>query len=267
MRDEDHRTVLPRVELLREASYEQLKDYVPNVAVLPWGATESHGGHLPYAADVIEAEAFAGRAAQIAVERGGRPVVLPAVPFGNNAQQLDQVATCHLSGATAFHLLRDIVSSLTQQGIDRVLIVNAHGGNDFRSHVRDLELEFDVLIVVANFYQMVPDVREEIFDAPGDHADESEASLLLHLCPDLVQMERAGSGTRRPFDIASVSQSGVWTPRPWSSIHPDTTSGDAHAATSEKGRRYFEAVSDAIAEVMVGLSLAVPGDLPYLSTT
>ena len=252
---------------MREASYEQLKDYAPNVAVLPWGATESHGGHLPYAADVIEAEAFASRAARIAVERGGRPVVLPAVPFGNNAQQLDQVATCHLSSATAFHLLRDIVSSLIRQDIDRVLIVNAHGGNNFQPHVRDLELEFGVLIVVANFYQMVPDVRAEIFDTPGDHADESEASLLLYLCPDLVQMKRAGSGTRRPFDIGAVSQPGVWTPRPWTRIHPDTTSGDARAATSEKGERYFEAVSNAIAEVMLGLSRAVPGDLPYLGST
>lgn len=262
MRERDE-SQAPRPELLREASYTQLRDYRPNVAVVPWGATEAHGGHLPYAADVIEAEEFASRAAAVAREQGARPVVLPAVPFGNNAQQLDQVATCHLSSETARLLLRDIVRSMVAQGIDRVLIVNSHGGNEFRPWVRDLELEYSVLLVIADFYRMVPQTRASLFDAPGDHADETEASLLLHLCPHLVKMEQAGTGDRLPFAVEGLDQSGVWTPRPWSAVHPDTGSGDPRAATAEKGERYFTAVSEAIARVIVGLSRAEPGRLPY----
>ncbi|MFW5688898.1 MAG: creatininase family protein [Spirochaetota bacterium] len=255
----------PRPELAREASYRQLQEYQPDVAVLPWGATEAHGAHLPYATDVIEAEAFAARAAELARARDARPVVLPAVPFGNNAQQLDQVVTCHLTVEAARLVLRDLTRSMVAQGIDRILIVNSHGGNEFRPFVRDLELECGALIVVADFFRMVPELRASLFDEPGDHADETEASLLLHLCPELVRLDAAGPGTRLPFQIDGLDQAGVWTPRPWSVVHPDTGSGDPAAATAEKGRRYFEAVSEAIARVIVGLSFAEPGMVPYRS--
>lgn len=248
---------------MREANHRQLREYRPNVALLPWGATEAHNYHLPYATDVIEGEAFAAQAAAEARRRGAKPIVLPAVPFGNDAQQLDQVATCHLSSETAFLLLRDVVRSMSLQGIDKVVILNSHGGNDFKPWVRDLELELGSLIVVVDFFRMLPELHKELFEAPGDHADETETSLLLHLCPELVRLSEAGRGERRPFEIAGISQAGVWTPRPWSAIHPDTGSGDPRAASAEKGRRYFDAVSTAIADLLVGLSAAEAGQLPY----
>jgi len=254
----------PRPYILRETTYPRILELQPTVAVLPWGATEAHGHHLPYATDVLQAEAFASRAAEIAVEKGGRPVVLPAIPFGNNAQQLDQAATVHLSSSTAFAVLRDITRSMKSQGIDRLLIVNSHGGNEFRPAVRDLQLETGVLIVVADFFRMLPDLRARLFTAPGDHADEMETSLMLHLVPHLVDMEAAGRGERRPFDITALEQPGVWSPRPWSAVHPDTGSGDPRGATAAKGGEFFEAVSGAMAEVIVGLSDAQRGDLPYL---
>ena len=253
----------PRPYLLREANYRQLQDRRPNVAVLPWGATEAHGGHLPYATDVLQAEAFASSAAGIAASRGAAPVVLPAVPFGNNAQQLDQAATCHLASSTAFLVLRDVVRSMRSQRIDRVLIVNSHGGNEFRPAVRDLCRETGSLIVVADFFRMCPDLRARLFAEPGDHADEMETSLMMHLVPSLVVMGQAGTGERRPFTVAGLEQPGVWTPRPWSAVHPDTGSGDPGGASAEKGKEYFQAVSEAIAEVIVGLSAARPGDVPY----
>jgi creatinine amidohydrolase len=255
-------TRTPRPELLREANHGQLREYRPNLAVLPWGATEAHNYHLPYATDVLQAEAFAERAAALAREQGARPVVLPAVPFGSDAQQVDQVATIHLSSDTAFSLLRDVARSLARQGIRRLVILNSHGGNEFKPWVRDLQLELGVLIVVVDFFRMLPERRQDLFDVAGDHADESETSLLLHLCPERVQLEQAGPGERRPFGVASLRQAGVWTPRPWSAVHPDTGSGDPRAATAEKGERYFEEVSRAIAELLTELSHAPDGAAP-----
>src|SRR5262245_51973742 len=83
--------------VLFEANYQQLREYRPAVAVVPWGATEAHNDHLPHGTDVIEACAVSERAAELAHEAGARVVVLPAIPFGNNAQQLDQVATISLA--------------------------------------------------------------------------------------------------------------------------------------------------------------------------
>jgi creatinine amidohydrolase len=248
---------------LFEANYRQLLDYRPNVAILPWGATEAHNYHLPHGTDVIEATAFAREAARRAHQQGAKPIVLPAIPYGNNAQQLDQVATIHFSTNTAAVILRDVALSLTKQGIDRLILLNGHGGNEFKPIVRDTQLELGLLIVVINFWQVRMDEALRVFEAPGDHADEMETSLLLHLRPELVAMDQAGPGAKIPLRIQQLNQPGVWTPRPWSKVHPDTGHGDPRAATAEKGARYFELVSAAIAQVIVGLSQANRGDTPY----
>jgi len=104
----------------------------------------------------------------------------------------------------------------------------------------------------------------EIFDEPGDHAGEMETSLILHLRPQWVEMSEAGTGQRVPFAIEGLTQSGVWTPRPWSAVHPDTGAGNPRHATAEKGRQYFEAISQEISNVLQSISRARKGNIPYL---
>ena len=254
----------PRPYVLEEANYRQLKEHRPNVAVLPWGATEAHNYHLPHGTDVIEATTVAQAAAAVAHGRGARVVVLPTIPFGNNAQQLDQVATISFRTETAAAILDDVCHSLSRQGIDRLVILNAHGGNEFKPIVRDASDEHEMLIVVVNFWQVAPEVLKATFAEPGDHAGEMETSFILHARPDWVVMDQAGDGRTVPFEIEGLRQAGVWTPRPWSTSHPDTGCGDPAAATAEKGRRYLEAVSAAVADVLVGMSSARKGQSPYV---
>jgi creatinine amidohydrolase len=254
----------PRPYLLMEANHRQLTAAPPAVAVLPWGATEAHNWHLPYGTDVIEATHVAERAAAIAYERAARIAVLPTIPFGNDEQQLDQACTISFTTPTAIAILDDVVRSLVRQKIDRLVILNAHGGNQFQPLVRDAQSRHRILIVVVNFYEMAPDAKRKIFELPGDHADEMETSLLLHLRPDVVELPQAGPGDRTPFEIKSLKQPGVWTPRPWSKTHPDTGSGDPSRATAEKGERYFKAVTDALADLLVELAQAKKGQLPYV---
>jgi len=254
----------PRSYLLLEANYRQLLDARPAVAILPWGATEAHGWHLPHGTDVYEAEAIAERAALAAARRSAPVLVLPAIPFGNNAQQQDQVATIHLSTATAAGVLRDVAASLVRQGIDRLVVLNAHGGNDLKPLVRDTMLETGGLIVLVDFFRVRPDALERIFASPGDHAGDMETSLMLHLRPDLVVMAQAGDGRRLPWALNSLGQPGVWTPRPWSRTHPDSGAGDPRSASATKGAEYCAAVADAIADVLVELAGAAKGQVPYL---
>ncbi len=254
----------PRPYILFEANYKQLQSYAPNVAVLPWGATEAHNYHLPHCTDVIEAQTLAERAGKIANEAGARLVVLPAIPFGNDSQQLDQVATISISTATAAAILGDVARSLAAQKIDRLVILNAHGGNEFKPIVRDIQSATGVLIVVINFFQMRQDLLDEIFDDAGDHAGEMETSFLLHVCPEWVCLDQAGEGKRVPFQLKGLGGPGVWTPRPWSRSHPDTGSGDPRRATAEKGERYVAAIAEQIAGVLVSLSNAKKGELPYV---
>ena len=249
---------------MKKINYHQIKDDPPNVVILPWGATEAHNFHLPFASDVIEAEAFAEEAAYAASIAGAHVAVLPPIPFGSDAQQLDQISTIHISAVTAGMILRDVVHSLNRQGIDRLVILNAHGGNEFKPHIRDLQDQFPILIVLVNVPEMVPELIRELFDEPGDHAGALETSLLLHLCPDQVYPELAGPGSRNPFRIKGLSRPGIWTPRPWRQVHPDLGSGNPAGASADKGRRYFEAVVSEVKDLLVNLSAARKGDLPYL---
>lgn len=254
----------PKPYVLLEANHRQLTERPPVVAVLPWGATEAHNYHLPYGTDVIEATRIAERGAELAQDRGARVVVLPTIPFGNDEQQLDQACTISIRTATAAAILDDVARSLSAQGIDRLVILNAHGGNQFQPLVRDAQRKHGILIVVVNFYQLVPEAKSAIFDQAGDHADELETSLLLHLTPELVELEHAGPGERVPFAIEGLNQPGVWTPRPWSKCHPDTGSGDPTQATAEKGAKFFAAVTEAFAGLLVDLAAAKKGQLPYV---
>ncbi|MBL4701297.1 MAG: creatininase family protein [Phycisphaeraceae bacterium] len=111
---------------------------------------------------------------------------------------------------------------------------------------------------------MVPDVHAATFEEPGSHADEMETSLMLYMRPDLVAMEHAGKGEKRPFELTSIQKPGMWTPRPWSKIHPDTGDGDPSKSTAEKGKRYFDAITETLADAIVELSFATKGQLPYV---
>ena len=132
----------PRPYLLMEANHRQLSESPPVVAVLPWGATEAHNRHLPYGTDVIEATRIAERAGELAYERGARVAVLPTIPFGNDEQQLDQACTISFTTSTAIAVLDDVARSLIRQGIDRLVILNAHGGNQFQPLVRDVQSKY-----------------------------------------------------------------------------------------------------------------------------
>lgn len=251
---------------LLEANYRQLQTLKPNVAVLPWGATESHNYHLPHGTDTIEAAAVAEGAVALAVERGARCVLLPTIPFGNDNMQLSQVATITMRSATQHMVLRDVAESLVRQGIDRLVVLNFHGGNDFRQMIRDIMLDLPVFIVQVNAYQAAPDAYKLLTVAQGDHADEFETSLMLHLRPEWVApLETAGPGVPTPFKLGSLASTpGVWAPRDWAALTADTGVGDPRAATAEKGRRILQMLVEAIAPILVELSAAARGDFPFV---
>ena len=112
---------------------------------------------------------------------------------------------------------------------------------------------------------MSPKRVKEIFDEPGDHAGELETSFLLHVRPEWVApLNEAGEGRTIPVQADDAQKARRVDPAPWSATHPDTGSGNPSQSTAEKGRRYFEAISKEVADVLVELSKAKKGELPYV---
>ena len=257
-----------RPYILHEATLAQLRDLLPNVAVLPWGATEAHNYHLPHGTDVIEATTVAEASVQRANEQGARCLMLPCIPFGNDNTQLRQIATITMRTATQAAVLHDVAESLVRQGIDRLVIMNFHGGNEFKPLIRDVMLDLPIFIVQINAYAVDPEVNKVVKHG-GDHADERETSLLLHLTPHLVApLESAGDGATTPSKLPALSGTpGVWAPREWEALTKDTGVGDPRAATAEKGKKIFEMIVAKIVPVLVELSKAKNGDFPFVIRT
>jgi len=249
-----------RPYVLAEATWETVRTTQYEVAILPWGATEAHNRHLPYATDTIESEAVAVAAAAAAWERGARVVMLPSVPFGVQTGQREVPLCLNLNPSTQLAVLRDLLPGLRAHGVRKLVILNGHGGNDFRQIIRELQPDSGMVLCQVNWYTAAP--AREHFDEPGDHAGELETSVMLHVAPALVRpLSSAGPGAARPFRIAALREGWAWTPRRWVDVTDDTGVGNPAAATAGKGERYMRAVVERLSQFLVELAAADPEEL------
>ena len=222
-----------------------------DVVILPWGATEPHNLHLPYLTDSILSHDVAVDAAQLALDKFGvRAMVLPPVMMGaQNPGQRDLKFCIHYRYDTQRGILADIVASLHHQGFRKLLIVNGHGGNSFKSMIRDLAVDYpDFLILSSEWFTVLP--AKEWFDQPSDHADELETSVMMHYHPELVKLEEAGAGEAHPFALEGLRKKTAWLPRHWTKVTTDTGIGNPRLATAEKGQRFAAAVAERYAMLL-----------------
>jgi creatinine amidohydrolase len=246
--------------MLAETPWRTVRDTRYDVAVLPWGATEAHNYHLPYGTDTVQCDHVAAEAARRAWEAGARPVVLPTVPFGVQTGQLDIPLCLNVNPSTQAALLADLVASLEGQGIRRLVVLNGHGGNDFRQMIRELQPRTGVFLAAVNWWKVVD--AAPYFREPGDHAGELETSVMLHVAPELVlPLSEAGDGGERRPRIAAFREGWAWTPRRWTAVSADTGVGDPSAASAEKGRAFFDAVAERVAGFLVELAALDPAEL------
>ena len=240
---------------LSVSTYGVARQHQYDVAILPWGATEPHNLHLPYMTDCILSHAVAVDAAERALkEYGVRCMVLPPVMMGSqNPGQRDLPFCIHYHYETQYAILRDIVDSLSHQGMRRLLIINGHGGNSFKQMIRDLEPTPFPSPREGSLNTPSPDKTATTTNRPplpGDHADEIETSVMMHYHPELVRLEEAGEGRSRQFAIPALREGKVWMPRHWTLVTEDTGIGNPALSTAEKGRRFADACADGFAQFL-----------------
>lgn len=243
-----------RPYILAETNWKAIKKLDVQVAVLPWGATEAHNYHLPYATDNYQIEAIAAEAGKRAWELGTKTMILPNIPFGVNTGQADIYLDINLNPSTQFAILSDVIEVLNRQGILKLILLNGHGGNSFKPLLRELGLKFPkMLLVTTSFFQIVD--KSAFFDKSGDHADEMETSLMLYLRPDLLlPLEEAGLGKERKSRIKGIREGWAWSERKWSMVTDDTGIGNPKMATKEKGEKFFAAVAQKLAGLITDIA-------------
>ena len=218
------------------------------VAVLPIGATEQHGPHLPLAVDrAILDGIIAAAVPQIPDDVSA--LFLPTMPVGKSNEHGAWAGTLTLSAQTFIAVLMEIGDSVAAAGVRKLVILNSHGGQVAPMDIvaRDLRVKHRMLTIAASWFaQGVPDgLVSEDERRFGIHAGDVETSVMLALHGDLVQMEHARDFRPAIADIdqayshVGLSQAGKlgWMAQ---DMHAAGACGNAAAATADKGRAVIE---------------------------
>jgi creatinine amidohydrolase len=240
---------------LADITYGHVKGSAPyEVAVLPLGATEPHNLHLPYGTDTAQVEVIGNRACAIASEQGARVLLLPAIPYGTETNQMMFPFAMNLNPSTLGHVITDIVESLEAYGIRKALLLNGHGGNDLKWVLRELHRTSSVHLFLCNWYKVAADGYDSVFQEKDDHAGEMETSMGLAHFPELVNLDQADAGAVRSSRFMAVNQGWIELTRPWHLLTTNSGSGDPRAATAAKGEAITQRVCQRIGDFLAELA-------------
>ena len=227
--------------------------------VVGFGATEQHGPHLP-----IGTDAFLGDAVALGVAERLDAFMAPTVRVGCSEHHMSFPGTISLRAETLHAIVTDVVDSLARHGLTRIVLVPTHGGNfkpvaDAVATLRPID---DVEVIAVTDIQPLLDTIVEGSgemgvspEVAGTHAGEWETSIMLHLKPELIHMERAIEGFMgelpddrdKPFPKLEE-------------LHPSGILGDARAARGEAGEHYLRSWIDLVESTVVGGSSRPSGE-------
>lgn len=243
------------------------------VAVLPVAAVEQHGPHLPVSVDATLNAAILDQA--LALLPDDCPVTaLPAMPVGKSNEHLAFPGTLSLGHDTLIRLWTDIAECVWRAGLRKLVLFNSHGGQPQIMDIvaRDLRVRRKMLVVLANWFQMVDVSRWFAADEIrfGIHGGAIETSMMLAVRPDLVRMDRAQAFASAPQAIHAAARHldpGDKLTFAWQAqdLNPAGAVGDATAADAEVGRQILDAAADKLAKLLrevVDLPLSTLKDGP-----
>lgn len=255
----------PALWNLLKANYAQIKEAEFEVAVLPLGATEPHNLHLPYGTDVLEAEIIGQHVCRYAHQNGGKVVLIPTIPYGTETNLAEFPLALNLNPSTLNLIISDLVDSLVESGIEKIVLLNSHGGNEFKPLLRELANETSAQLFLCNWYHSIKDRYHEIFEVAEDHAGEMETSFGLAYFPELVAQNDDGTliadqGETRPMQFEALEKGWVSITRPWHLLTTNSGASNPHAATAEKGKELMKVLEERIGGFLVELSNAELND-------
>ncbi len=219
--------------------------------VLPFGTIEDHGPHLPLNTDNVIVEAICLEAAQRAE---GEMLLMPLLSYGLNEHHMDFPGTISIDMQTLLSYVADVATSVARHGFSHLLIVNGHGSNAPVADLaaRKVVLETGIVCGAMSPNAAIdPTLAEPTLSAmrrsePGGiaHAGEYETAMMLHLRPNLVQMNRAvrelGQIKLKYFNWDHPEPSSLAWQDWWSRMSKSGVCGDPTVASAEFGRALFE---------------------------
>ena len=220
--------------------------------ILPLGATEQHGPHLPLGTDTIRATALAERLA----ERLPGSLVAPTLPFGCSDEHSGFPGLLGLDAETLARIVLNLARRLVSWGVRRLVLLSAHGGNGealdlaltlLRQELPDLQVQTnDHLETIAQTVSEVARTDGISANALGLHAGEGETSEMLHLRPELVSMHRFMPGFTGDMEavLDELRKGGL------RAVTKNGVLGDPTHAAAGRGARYLDTLADHLAATL-----------------
>jgi creatinine amidohydrolase len=236
---------------LADEAWPDLETYFAeeSLALVPLGSTEQHGPHLPEGTDHLIAEALAREAA----DRTGY-LCTPTVTIGVSPHHRQFHGTMWVDPPAFRDYVESFSENLAYHGIDRIIYVNAHGGNveHLREVGRRLHEAETAYAIEWMWNDSIPDLVDDLFERNGPHGGPKETAMIQHIAGDLVhddRLEAARDGGLAEFDYGDGRVHGARTFFDAVDNTDNGVLGDQTDATAEKGRRLFEAASDQLVQL------------------
>lgn len=234
---------------LGDEAWPDLETYfeTESLALVPVGSTEQHGPHLPEATDHVIAEALAREAAA----RAGY-LCTPTITVGVSPHHRQFHGTMWVDAPVFREYMESLARNLTYHGIDRILFVNAHGGNveHLREVGRRLHEDGTAYAIEWMWDESIPDLIREFFSTPGPHGGPKETAMIMHIAGELVHDERIEDA--RDGGLVEWGDSRQFGARTFYDAIENTDNGvlgDQTDATPEKGEQLFEAATDQLCQL------------------
>jgi len=241
-----------RADQLRERAQQDA------MVIVPVGSLEQHGPHMPVEVDSQLGEQVANRTARLVDARGHKVVVLPMLWTGISEHHMSFGGTITLDLATFSAVIEAICRSLVRHGFRRIVLLNAHGGNDnaLRSLTDELTPKLGVPIIQFTYWDASADAIGAILEKQPQvqHACEAETSMMMAVRPELVADGRIPLPNRTP-DADEIVGAGVYRWRTLGAMSASGVVGHPEAASAEKGNRLFDAISHALADKLCNAEL------------
>ncbi|MCL5046594.1 MAG: creatininase family protein [Actinobacteria bacterium] len=245
---------------LDELAWPEAQELIPRcIALFPVGTLEQHGPHLTLDTDNMIAQAVS---AEGAARTTAEVMLCPPVLHGYAMHNMDFPGTLTVGFETMAHYMADLAASLAHHGCLKIVYLNGHGSNTapLEMAARLVMNRYpEVLVAVAWPYAMAAKALNQWRDACEDggmaHACELETSVIMHLRPELVHLERAVKDINQPpsafyFRDLTRGARGVSVPDLTRNISKTGAVGDPTVATAEKGAFYLNAMADALADFL-----------------
>lgn len=239
------------------------------IAILPLGAHEQHGPHLPFETDSVIADAIAKRLADAAPPE--IPIeLLPVETVGYSVEHMDVEGTRSLEFDEAVNRWIGIAQECADQGLRKLMLLNAHGGNSPLMTIvaTEARIRFNMLVVATSWTRFgVPEGVISLEDKAFDiHAGEIETSVMLALRPDLVRKEKVRDFHSRQVEfVLRFKHLRAYGPHAFgwkmTDLNPDGAAGNASGATAEKGEALISHAVGGLCQLLQDMSRFDPNEL------